>query len=48
MQDLGFNASNMEVKVLIKQQVPEIAQVCRTHELVQASAVNVMMRVEMA
>jgi hypothetical protein len=28
MQDLGFNASNMEVKVLIRQQVPEIAQVC--------------------
>lgn len=24
--DLGFNASNMEVKVLIRQQVPEIAQ----------------------
>lgn len=28
MQDLGFNANNMEVKVLIRQQVPEIAQVC--------------------
>lgn len=27
LQDLGFNASNMEVKLLIEQQVPEIAQV---------------------
>lgn len=27
VQDLGFNASNMEVKLLIRQQVPEIAQV---------------------
>lgn len=26
-QDLGFNASNMDVKLLIRQQVPEIAQV---------------------
>jgi hypothetical protein len=29
LQDLGFNASNMEVKVLINEQVPEIAQVSR-------------------
>jgi hypothetical protein len=37
-QDLGFNAANMEVKVLIRQQVPEIAQV-RTHCLCQSQAV---------
>lgn len=27
VQDLGFNADTMEVKVMIRQQVPEIAQV---------------------